>query len=55
MKDGEVIDKIMTKNGSKELQKALERAAPQFIEQIVREIQPNLSDVLIDQYGNYSC
>lgn len=45
----------MTKNGSKEYQKLVERASPEVIEQIVSEIQQSFPDLLIDHYGNYFC
>ncbi len=45
----------MTKQGSKDLQKAIEKANPGLIEQIAREIEPSFAEVLIDQYGNYFC
>lgn len=45
----------MTKQGSKDMQKIIERALPNLIEQIVNEIRPLLAEVLIDQYGNYFC
>lgn len=37
------------------MQKIIERALPNLIEQIVNEIRPLLAEVLIDQYGNYFC
>ena len=55
LKEGEVIEKILTKLGSKELQKLIERATPSFIEQVYREIEPQIAEILIDQYGNYFC
>lgn len=54
-KDGEIFAKIMTKQGSKELQKSIDRASPITIEKIVQEIEPKFAEILVDQYGNYFC
>ena len=54
-KEGEIMSKIMTKQGSKELQKAIEKVSPIFIDYLVKEIEPHFSRLLIDQYGNYFC
>ncbi|CDW85572.1 UNKNOWN [Stylonychia lemnae] len=52
---GQVVQKVVTKNGSKEYQKLIEKAGPEIIQAIVDEIEPNFSDLLIDHYGNYFC
>jgi Mg/Co/Ni transporter MgtE len=54
-KDGEIFIKIMTKQGSKDLQKNIDRASPITIEKIVTEIEPKFAEILMDQYGNYFC
>eukprot|EP00347_Sterkiella_histriomuscorum_P010240 403377054 len=54
-KDGEIYLKILTKQGSKDMQKNLERASPITIEKIVYEIELKFAEILIDQYGNYFC
>lgn len=46
---------MITKAGSKEYQKLVERASPEIIEQIVLEIENNFSELLVDHYGNYFC
>jgi len=45
----------MTKQGSKELQKNIDRASPVTIEKIVCEVEPKFAEILMDQYGNYFC
>ena len=55
IKEGEIVSKLMTKQGSKDLQRAVDNAPVALIEQILCEIEPVLVDILIDQYGNYFC
>lgn len=47
-KDGEIFSKIMTKQGSKELQKNIDRASPVTIEKIVCEVEPKFAEILMD-------
>lgn len=37
------------------MQKNLDKASLGTIENIVREIEQNFAEILIDQYGNYFC
>ncbi|CDW82681.1 pumillio protein 3 [Stylonychia lemnae] len=54
-RDGEIFSKILTKQGSKEMQKNLDKANPLTVEKIVQEIEQKFAEILIDQYGNYFC
>ena len=45
----------MTKQGSKEMQKSIERATPLTVELIVKDIESKFAEILVDQYGNYFC
>lgn len=47
-REGEIVPKILTKPGSKDLQRQIDKATPQMIEFIVREIEPKFAEVLID-------
>lgn len=47
-KEGEIVYKIMTKQGSKELQKTIEKVSLVFIDFLVSEIQMSFSKILID-------
>lgn len=45
----------MTKQGSKDLQKTIEKASSLFVDFVVKEIEKQFSLILVDQYGNYFC
>lgn len=49
------MPKILTKQGSKDMQRQIEKASASTIDFIVKEIEPLFAEVLIDQYGNYFC
>ena len=47
-KEGEILSEILTKQGSKDMQRIVERASLITIESIVKEVEPMFAEILID-------
>lgn len=45
----------MQQHGSKQLQKLLSRASPDFVEFAIEEVMYHMHELMVDQYGNYFC
>ena len=50
-----VVRLACSQNGSRYLQKELNKADPAFIEFLLEDIEINLSKIMVDRYGNYFC
>lgn len=52
---GQIQDLATTQQGSKYLQRVLAKASPEIVDFIILETSTNLSNLMIDAYGNYFC
>ena len=52
---GTVVSLAQQQTGSKQLQRYLEKAAPDLVEFIIEEVIHDLHQLMSDQYGNYFC
>ena len=52
---GNVVTMAKQQYGSKQLQRYLEKAAPEFVGFIIEEVLNDLHDLMCDSYGNYFC
>ena len=49
------MDLAWNPNGSKYLQRVLTKATPEMIDFIVSEVADSVSELMVDNYGNYFC
>ena len=52
---GQVVELAKQQHGSKQLQKVLARASPDFVGFAIEETLLHLHELMVDQYGNYFC
>lgn len=50
-----VVERAVTKGGSKQIQREIERCSPKEIEVIVQNVKGQIAPLMSDTYGNYMC
>jgi hypothetical protein len=53
--DGSVVDRAMTKVGSKQLQRLLVKSKPDDVDELVEGVKGRIDQLMTDTYGNYMC